>query len=165
MLQGVLWLNPRTILKQSENYQCEEHKKPFYLDFCVEYILYICLILLKIMIMKKLFLPLAIAAVMSSACSPLFYQQIATLHSENVNLKDDGTFAYEDGVMTIEYDFWAESGKFKFVVTNHSDENIYLNLVGSVDKTAPKSVHLCSFPVVDESAIDLDLEKNMDNIL
>jgi len=44
-------------------------------------------------------------------------------------------------------------------------ENIYLNLVGSVDKTAPKSVHLCSFPVVDESAIDLDLEKNMDNIL
>lgn len=87
--------------------------------------------MLKIKIMKKLFLLLTVFAFISSACSPLFYQQIATLHSENVNLKDDGTFAYEDGVMTIEYDFWAESGKFKFVVTNHSDDNIYLNLAES----------------------------------
>lgn len=81
--------------------------------------------------MKKLFLPLAVATIMCSACSPLFYQQIATLSSENVNLKDDGSYAYEDGVMTIEYDFWAESGQFKFIVTNNSDDNIYLNLAES----------------------------------
>jgi hypothetical protein len=81
--------------------------------------------------MKIFTLPFAVAAMICSACSPLFYQQIATLSSENVTLKNDGTYAYEDGVMTIEYDFWAESGKFQFIVTNNSDDNIYLNLAES----------------------------------
>ncbi len=44
-------------------------------------------------------------------------------------------------------------------------ENIYLNLVGSVDKNAPESVHLCDFPVVDESLIDLKLEEQMEKVL
>ena len=70
--------------------------------------------------MKIFTLPFAVAAMICSACSPLFYQQIATLSSENVTLKNDGTYAYEDGVMTIEYDFWAESGQFQFIVTNNS---------------------------------------------
>ena len=44
-------------------------------------------------------------------------------------------------------------------------EDIYRNLVCSVDKTAPESVHLCDFPTVDESAIDLDLEYNMAEVV
>ncbi len=44
-------------------------------------------------------------------------------------------------------------------------ENIYLNLVGSVDKNAPESVHLCDFPKVDESLIDLKLEEQMEKVL
>ncbi len=44
-------------------------------------------------------------------------------------------------------------------------EEIYQNLVRSIDKTAPESVHLCDFPVADTSAIDKDLEKNMDEVL
>jgi len=56
------------------------------------------------------------------------FQQIATLSSENVELKNDGSFIYEDAIMTIEYDFWAESGKFHFIVTNNTDDNLYLNL-------------------------------------
>ena len=44
-------------------------------------------------------------------------------------------------------------------------ESIYQNLVRSVDKTAPESVHLCEFPVVDEKAIDKELESNMDKVL
>ena len=44
-------------------------------------------------------------------------------------------------------------------------ESIYRNLVCSVDENATKSVHLCDFPEVDESAIDLDLEANMDKVL
>ena len=44
-------------------------------------------------------------------------------------------------------------------------ESIYTNLVGSVDKSAPVSVHLCDFPKVDESAIDTELEDNMDKVL
>ncbi|MBE6701032.1 MAG: isoleucine--tRNA ligase [Ruminococcaceae bacterium] len=44
-------------------------------------------------------------------------------------------------------------------------EDIYLNLVRSIDKNAPESVHLCSFPEVNTSMIDPDLEKNMNAVL
>ena len=41
-------------------------------------------------------------------------------------------------------------------------EEIYQNLVVNLDKNAPESIHLCTWPEVDESAIDKDLEKEMD---
>ena len=44
-------------------------------------------------------------------------------------------------------------------------EDIYRNLVCSVDKSAPESVHLCDYPVCDESMIDKSLEDNMDEVV
>ena len=44
-------------------------------------------------------------------------------------------------------------------------EEIYRNLVCSIDSEAPISVHLCDYPVYDESKIDLDLEKAMEEVL
>lgn len=44
-------------------------------------------------------------------------------------------------------------------------ESIYQNLVRSVDKNAPISIHLCDFPVCDEKAIDKKLEENMETVL
>ena len=44
-------------------------------------------------------------------------------------------------------------------------EDIYRNLVCSVDETAPESVHLCSYPEVDAARIDEELEKRMDEVL
>ena len=44
-------------------------------------------------------------------------------------------------------------------------EDIYRNLVGSVDKSAPVSIHLCSFPEADESMIDKALEENMEEVM
>ncbi len=44
-------------------------------------------------------------------------------------------------------------------------EQIYRNLVCSIDKDAPISVHLCDFPTVNEKMIDTELEKNMDAVL
>ena len=44
-------------------------------------------------------------------------------------------------------------------------EEIYRNLVCSVDKTAPESIHLCSYPVCDESLIDEALEENMEEVV
>ena len=41
-------------------------------------------------------------------------------------------------------------------------EDIYRNLVCSVDANAPVSVHLCDFPTVDSSLIDASLETSMD---
>ncbi|SDB23070.1 Isoleucyl-tRNA synthetase [Pseudobutyrivibrio sp. YE44] len=44
-------------------------------------------------------------------------------------------------------------------------EEIYQNMVRSVDKTAPESIHLCDFPVVNEQFIDKKLEEDMDELL
>ena len=40
-------------------------------------------------------------------------------------------------------------------------DEIYTNLVCNLDRTAPESVHLCTWPEVVESEIDADLEKEM----
>ena len=44
-------------------------------------------------------------------------------------------------------------------------EEIYRNLVCSIDASAPESVHLCDFPEVKEAWIDPELEANMDLVL
>ncbi len=44
-------------------------------------------------------------------------------------------------------------------------EEIYRNLVCSVDASAPESVHLCDFPTVEEAWIDKKLEQDMDEVL
>ena len=44
-------------------------------------------------------------------------------------------------------------------------EEIYQNLVRSVDKNAPESIHLTDFPTVNEEFIDKDLEISMDEVL
>ncbi len=44
-------------------------------------------------------------------------------------------------------------------------EEIYQNLVCTVDKSAPESIHLCDYPTVDQTMIDKALEADMDEVL
>ena len=44
-------------------------------------------------------------------------------------------------------------------------EDIYQNLVRSNDPTAPESIHLCDFPVVNKDHIDKKLEEDMEDVL
>ena len=44
-------------------------------------------------------------------------------------------------------------------------DDIYRNLVCSIDKNAPESVHLCDFPVANDAWIDAELEANMEEVL
>ena len=44
-------------------------------------------------------------------------------------------------------------------------ESIYRNLVCSIDKSAPESIHLCDFPVANEAWIDKELEDSMEDVL
>ena len=44
-------------------------------------------------------------------------------------------------------------------------EDIYRNLVCSIDKDAPESVHLCDYPTVNEAMIDRELEARMGEVL
>ena len=49
--------------------------------------------------------------------------------------------------------------------TPFMSEQIYQNMVRTVDKDAPLSVHLCDFPKADEERINPELEENMGRIL
>ena len=44
-------------------------------------------------------------------------------------------------------------------------EEIYQNLVRSLDKNAPESIHLCDFPAFDDAMVDKKLEEDMDALL
>ncbi len=44
-------------------------------------------------------------------------------------------------------------------------EDIYQNLVRSIDKDAPESIHLCDYPVADKAFVDKKLEEDMDEVL
>ena len=44
-------------------------------------------------------------------------------------------------------------------------EDIYRNLVCSLDKNAPESIHLCDYPECDESLVDKSLEENMKDVI
>ncbi|MBO4510139.1 MAG: isoleucine--tRNA ligase [Lachnospiraceae bacterium] len=44
-------------------------------------------------------------------------------------------------------------------------EDIYRNLVCSVNPKAPESIHLCDYPVCDEALVDKQLEKDMELVL
>ena len=44
-------------------------------------------------------------------------------------------------------------------------EDIYQNLVRSLDESAPESIHLCDYPTVNEEHIDKELEDNMEKLL
>ncbi len=44
-------------------------------------------------------------------------------------------------------------------------EEIYQNIVRSVDSTAPESIHLCYYPACDETKIDAELEQDMEQVL
>ena len=44
-------------------------------------------------------------------------------------------------------------------------EDIYQNLVRSIDASAPESIHLCDFPVVQKELINKELEESMEDVL
>ena len=76
------------------------------------------------------------------------------------DMDDDKISAY-----TTLYTVLVTMAKLSAPFTPFMAESIYQNLVPNFYKDAPKSVHLCAFPKVDENAIDLELEDGMQNVL
>ena len=66
---------------------------------------------------------------------------------------------------TVLYTVLVTLAKLTAPYTPFVAEMMYRNLVPEFFKDAPISVHLCSFPVADESAIDEKLEKGMEGVL
>lgn len=78
--------------------------------------------------MKHFLLTSAAVLIMAASCSPVYYRQVTTLSSDNVKFNDKGDYVYENDIVSIEYNFWTEKGRVDFVVTNNTDDNIYLDL-------------------------------------
>ncbi|MBO5927580.1 MAG: isoleucine--tRNA ligase, partial [Clostridia bacterium] len=76
------------------------------------------------------------------------------------DMSEDKVAAY-----TTLYTVLVTLAKLSAPFTPFMAEAIYQNLVPSFYKDAPISVHLCDFPVADESAIDVKLEEGMQNVL
>ena len=76
------------------------------------------------------------------------------------DMDDDKIAAY-----TTLYTVLVTMAKLSAPFTPFMAESIYQNLVPNFFKDAPKSVHLCAFPKVDEKAIDKVLEDGMQNVL
>ena len=66
---------------------------------------------------------------------------------------------------TVLYNALVTTAKAAAPMIPFLSENIYQNLVRSVDKTAPESIHLCDFPAVDSSMINKELEEEMESVL
>ncbi|MEG1646062.1 MAG: isoleucine--tRNA ligase [Clostridia bacterium] len=66
---------------------------------------------------------------------------------------------------TTLYNVLVEVSKISAPFVPFMTENIYQNLVVNFFKDAPESVHLCKFPVADESKIDKKLEEDMQFVL
>ena len=75
-------------------------------------------------------------------------------------MTDDKAAAY-----TTLYTVLVTLAKLTAPFTPFVAESIYRNLVPSFYKNAPESVHLCDFPVCDESVIDAELEAGMEEVL
>ena len=73
---------------------------------------------------------------------------------------DDRTAAF----MTL-YTALVSTAKVTAPMAPFMSEEIYRNLVCSVDKSAPESVHLCLYPAYEESRVDKQLEAEMDEVL
>ena len=75
-------------------------------------------------------------------------------------MNDDKAAAY-----TTLYTVLVTLSKLAAPFTPFMAESIYRNLVPNFYKDAPVSVHLCKFPIADESAIDFKLEEGMQHVL
>lgn len=61
------------------------------------------------------------------SCST-YYLQLATISSKDVKINDNGDFLYSDSNITIAYDFWSSYGMMTFVITNNTDQVIFIDL-------------------------------------
>lgn len=76
------------------------------------------------------------------------------------DMTEDKIAAY----MTL-YTALVEFSKLAAPLVPFITEEIYQNLVRTNNSAAPESIHLCSYPACDESMIDTELEKNMEEVL
>ncbi|MEA1881763.1 MAG: isoleucine--tRNA ligase [Candidatus Marinimicrobia bacterium] len=75
--------------------------------------------------------------------------------------EDDGD---KQAAYTVLYDVLTSVIKMLAPVLPFVAEEIYQNLVRNMDESAPESVHLCEYPVADESKIDTVLMDKVDSL-
>lgn len=72
-------------------------------------------------------LTLALVMTVVSCNTTRYLQVYDIMPGEGVELRD-GYPVYDDGVMTVAYDFWGDGGRADCFITNNGEENIYVDL-------------------------------------
>lgn len=78
--------------------------------------------------MRKILLLILAGMSLTSCATTAHFYQIATIASTQIRISDEGKFRYNNGGIDIEYNFWSEYGKFGFIVTNDTDNDIFIDL-------------------------------------
>jgi len=69
----------------------------------------------------------AVIVILSPSCaSPYFYQILSTKQVDDTSSPNN--CAYEDANCSICYDFWSSCGEVRFLVTNKTDEFMYIDM-------------------------------------
>ena len=78
--------------------------------------------------MKKVLCVSMLVLAMLSSCNTLYIQ---TLNIKSADGNSSDVCQYNDGNVTIYYDFWAENGNPGFVIENNTDQIVYVDLAKS----------------------------------
>lgn len=76
--------------------------------------------------MKKILLLFSLVAMLSS-CSSLTYYQICKVSSD-LSTSSTGAYEYKNSSCDLTYDFWADGGSVSFIVTNKTNQILYVDL-------------------------------------
>lgn len=76
--------------------------------------------------MEKYLLLLPLMALLGS-CSPSTYYQICKVSSE-LPTSSAGSYEYKNSACDISYDFWTDGGSVCFIVTNNTDDILYVDM-------------------------------------
>lgn len=78
--------------------------------------------------MKKIVMLFSLIVIMMSSCSTLnTYYQICKVSSD-LSTSESGAYEYRNSACDISYDFWSDCGSISFMITNNTDEILYIDL-------------------------------------
>lgn len=77
--------------------------------------------------MKKYLLLIPLVALLSSCSTLTSYYQICKVSSD-LPTSANGAYEYKNSACDISYDFWTDGGSVSFIVTNNTNEILYVDL-------------------------------------
>lgn len=102
---------------------------------------------------------LLLASVILSSCSTAKYYQIKEVKSDKVKQNKQGKFSYSKDSLTIHYFLWKEGGKLSFVIENHANKILAIQL-----KESFYEVNGWTYPYYENETYSSSSKKEIDGL-